>query len=150
MREAREPWHSDHYELAVQEAENILDSYMEEESYTTQVPSTELEPGEFEDEIRDAVDEIELNDGYDFHGKMLLASGATATAAGAFGVATGTPVAAGAMILGGSHYLAARNRNNVPAVEEIETKAFLQDSMQDNLTVEEIGGEYRINFEYTE
>lgn len=148
MTETEDPWHSDHYELAVQEAENILDSYMENESYTSQVPSTELEPGELEDEIRDAVDEIDLDNGYDFHGKMLIASGATATAAGVFGVVTGTPVAAGAMIVGGGHYLAARNRNKNSAVEEVENKAFLQHYMQDNLSVEEIDGEYQIEFEY--
>ena len=92
------------------------------------------------------MDEVELHDGYDKHAKMLIASGAVAGSAGAVTLLTGNPVGLAPLAVGGGHYIAARSRRDGSPVKEVETKAFLQD----NLSVEEMDGEYRINFDYTD
>lgn len=134
-------------DIVLQEAENILESYLDDESYTSEVEYTGLEPEELEREITEAVDDLELNDGQDWHSRALMASGAVAGSAGVFGIATGNPLGVAPLLIGGGHYVAGKMREN-SGVKEIETKAFLQDAMNQNLEVEQKDGNYEISFEY--
>ena len=132
-----------------EEAENILESYREGESYSTEIESTGLEPGEVEDGIADAVDHLNMGSDYTFHDKLLMGSGGAASSAGAFAIMAGEPLGLAPVLVGGGHFLAANYRKSSKD-NEVETKALLQDALYRNLEVEEENGRYSIEFDYSE
>jgi hypothetical protein len=138
------------HEVAVEEAENIMESYLDGESYTGHVESRDFGGDDLQDEIFSAVDEVETQeDGTDYHSRLLQASGAVSGSAGAFMLATGNPLGVGPLAVGGAQYYLGRDRGN-SVIREVEQKAFLQDEMYDSLSVEETGDGYRVEFDYSE
>jgi hypothetical protein len=141
--------YSDSYELVQDEAENLLESYRNGEPYTNTV-DTELEPDELEREITEAVDELDIENSYSTHEKLLMKSGGIASSGGALALLAGEPLGIAPLAVGGGHFLAARHRKNTPKIKEIETKALLQDALYRNLEVNRENGENRIEFDYRE
>ncbi|MFB6242078.1 MAG: hypothetical protein ABEJ36_04750 [Candidatus Nanosalina sp.] len=134
------------HEVAVEEAENIMESYLDGESYTGHVESRDFGGDELQDEIFSAVNEVEAGDGADYHSRLLQASGAVSGSAGAFMLATGNPLGVGPLAVGGAQYYLGRDHGS-SEIRDIERKAFLQDEMYDSLTVEETGDGYVVEFD---
>jgi len=137
------------YDLAVNEAENILESYLGQESYSNSFEAPDIDSEVFEKNISEAVDDLDVDQDYEFRKKIMKASGALTSSAGAAIILTGNPLGLAPLAMGGGQYLAGKARGS-SKVQEIETKAFLQDEMNRNLNVEENDGEFTVAFDYTE
>lgn len=140
---------NDAYDLAVNEAENILESYLDERSYSNSLEEPDIDSEVFEKNITEVVEDLEIGQDYDFGGKIMKASGALTSSAGAAIILTGNPLGLAPLAMGGGQYLAGRARGS-SKVKEIETKAFLQDSMYRNLEVKQEDGEIQVEFDYSE
>ena len=139
--------YSNSYGLIQHEAENILESYRNRESYTSQV-ETDLEPDELEQQITEAVDELDIGTDYTMHDRILIGAGGVASSGGALALLAGEPLGIAPLLVGGGHFLTAKHRNKT-SIRETETKAFLQDALYRNLEVNRENGENQINFDYS-
>lgn len=134
-----------------EEAARIAESYIEEEDYTTEISYDDVDTDDLKNDLIDAVDDLEL--AVDRKGRSVLmkASGAVTGSLGGAVVVAGNPLGFIPIAIGAGQYLAGSQQDRyTSSVEEIETKAFLQDMMKDGLEVEDTGDAYNVSFDYLE
>lgn len=134
-----------------EEAANMMESYIEGEDYSSQIQYSDVDPEELKYDLIEAVDDVRLSVSKDGRGVLLKTTGALSGSIGAAGLVVGNPLGFVPMALGVGQYFAGSQRDYYSSnIEEIETKAFLQDMMYDSLEVSGENDGYEIKFEYLE